>query len=147
MGARHHPILAILFAALVMGAPLAVAQQGDRGHDSGSPGDESGASGTTGDMNPPLGQRSSTDVEDPMSGTPGTMPDTAGGRTPSVGSLSPEQIRRVQQRLAESDHNPGPVDGIMGRRTREALRAFQRARGLEPTGEPDERTLAELGVE
>jgi peptidoglycan hydrolase-like protein with peptidoglycan-binding domain len=36
---------------------------------------------------------------------------------------------------------------VMGERTRAALREFQRARGLDPTGEPNERTLAELGVE
>ncbi len=149
MRAPHRPILAILFAVLVTGAPLAVAQQGGDqsggASDAGSPGDASGASGTTGDLNAPRGQRSSSDVEDPTSGTSGPMQGTAGGMAPAA--LSPEQVRRVQQRLAEADHDPGPVDGIMGRKTREALRAFQQARGLEPTGEPDERTLTELGAE
>ena len=35
----------------------------------------------------------------------------------------------------------------MGERTRAALREFQLARGIDPTGEPNERTLTELGVE
>ena len=138
MRAPHRPILAILFAMLVTGAPLAIAQQG---------GDQSdGASGTTGDLNVPSGQRSSSDVQDPTSGTSGPMQGTAGGMAPTS-ALSPEQVRRVQQGLVEANHDPGPVDGIMGQKTREALRAFQRARGLEPTGEPDERTLMELGAE
>jgi hypothetical protein len=88
-------------------APLAVAQQGS-GQGSESPGgNESGASGTTGDLSAPQGQKSSSDVQDPTSGTSGTM-------APAVAALSPEQVRRVQQRLAESGHDPGTVDGTMG---------------------------------
>jgi peptidoglycan hydrolase-like protein with peptidoglycan-binding domain len=78
-------------------------------------------------------------VQDPTSGD-GTM-------APAAAALSPEQVRRVQQRLVEVGHDPGTVDGIMGGRTRDALRSFQQSRGLEPTGEPDGRTLAELGAE
>jgi peptidoglycan hydrolase-like protein with peptidoglycan-binding domain len=66
---------------------------------------------------------------------------------PAVSNLSQEQVRRVQQRLVEFGHDPGTVDGIMGERTRDALRSFQQSRGIEPTGEPDGRTLAELGAE
>jgi hypothetical protein len=143
--APNHPFFAILFAALMAGAPLAVAQQGG-GQGSGSSdagssgGNESGASGTTGYLSAPQGQKSSSDVEDPTSGT-------TGGMAPAVAALSPEQVRRVQERLVEFGHDPGTVDGVMGERTRQALRSFQQARGLEPTGKPDGRTLAELGAE
>jgi peptidoglycan hydrolase-like protein with peptidoglycan-binding domain len=140
MRTPHHPFFAILFTALMASAPLAVAQQGS-GQGSESPGgNESGASGTTGDLSAPQGEKSSSDVQDPTSGTSGTM-------APAVAALSPEQVRRVQERLVEFGHDPGTVDGVMGEKTRQALRSFQQARGLEPTGEPDGRTLAELGVE
>jgi peptidoglycan hydrolase-like protein with peptidoglycan-binding domain len=66
---------------------------------------------------------------------------------PAVAALSAEQVRRVQQRLMEFGHDPGTVDGIMGERTRAALRSFQQSRGIESTGEPDERTMTELGAE
>ena len=148
MPTRHQPILAmVLLAAFAAGGATlpALAQQGGGGESTGgsdagpSGGDSSGASGTTGDLNAPQGQKSSSDVQDPTSGD-GTM-------APAAAALSPEQVRRVQQRLVEVGHDPGTVDGTMGEKTREALRSFQQARGLEPTGEPDGRTLAELGAE
>ena len=148
MPTRHQPILAmVLLAAFAAGGATlpALAQQGGGGESTGgsdagpSGGDSSGASGTTGDLSAPQGQKSSSDVQDPTSGD-GTM-------APAVATLSPEQVRRVQQRLVEVGHDPGTVDGVMGEKTREALRSFQQTRGLEPTGEPDGQTLAELGAE
>jgi peptidoglycan hydrolase-like protein with peptidoglycan-binding domain len=149
MPTRHQPILAmVLLAALAAGGATlpALAQQGGGGESTGgsdagpSGGNESGASGTTGDLSAPQGEKSSSDVQDPTSGTSGTM-------VPAVAALSPEQVRRVQERLVEFGHDPGTVDGVMGEKTRQALRSFQQTRGLEPTGEPDGRTLAELGAE
>ena len=148
MPTRHQPILAmVLLAAFAAGGATlpALAQQGGGGESTGgsdagpSGGDSSGASGTTGDLNAPQGQKSSSDVQDPTSGD-GTM-------APAAAALSPEQVRRVQQRLVEVGHDPGTVDGVMGEKTRQALRSFQQTRGLEPTGEPDGQTLAELGAE
>jgi hypothetical protein len=148
MPTRHQPILAmVLLAAFAAGGATlpALAQQGGGGESTGgsdagpSGGDSSGASGTTGDLNAPQGQKSSSDVQDPTSGD-GTM-------VPATAALSPEQVRRVQQRLVEVGHDPGTVDGVMGEKTRQALRSFQQTRGLESTGEPDGQTLAELGAE
>ena len=34
-------------------------------------------------------------------------------------------IRAVQKRLKELGFNPGPIDGVLGRRTIEAVKAFQ----------------------
>lgn len=39
--------------------------------------------------------------------------------------------KAIQLRLAELGYNPGPADGIMGRRTIAAVTTFQRARGLD----------------
>ena len=43
-------------------------------------------------------------------------------------------------------YEPGTADGLMGRRTRSALRAFQRAHGLAPSGQIDDATRAALGL-
>ncbi len=43
-------------------------------------------------------------------------------------------IRMVQERLAALGLDPGPVDGVRGRMTIAALRAFQADRGLAPDG-------------
>lgn len=45
-------------------------------------------------------------------------------------------IRTVQARLTTLGYDPGPVDGMMGPKTRTAIERFQRESGLERTGEP-----------
>jgi N-acetylmuramoyl-L-alanine amidase len=64
----------------------------------------------------------------------------------ALGHLWPvTEIRGVQQRLRNRGYyQDAPIDGRLGDATRSALTAFQRARGLEPTGEPDEATIAAL---
>ena len=44
-------------------------------------------------------------------------------------------VMDVQRHLEGLDYDPGPVDGIMGRRTENAIRAFQRFAGLTVTGD------------
>ena len=163
--------VALLLAALATGAAPTLAQDGGSGggqggqggQDGGGSGDgggqggqgggdnETGSSGTTGDLNAPQGQRSTSDVEDPGSGNPAVMPGSPAGAGDAAGMMMgdfpPERVRRVQERLTAAGFDAGPADGVMGGRTRAALREFQRARGLDPTGEPNGPTLEELGVE
>jgi peptidoglycan hydrolase-like protein with peptidoglycan-binding domain len=40
----------------------------------------------------------------------------------------------------------GPLDGIVGPRTRKALISFQRQQGLQATRQMDQRTVAALGI-
>lgn len=44
-------------------------------------------------------------------------------------------VRLLQQRLVALGFEVGPVDGLLGESTKEAIRAFQRSNGLEVTGE------------
>lgn len=53
-------------------------------------------------------------------------------------------VREIQQRLATLGYDPGPADGVMGRRTREAIRAFQKQQGLSEDGKPSNGLLASL---
>ncbi|HWM91647.1 MAG TPA: peptidoglycan-binding protein [Thermoanaerobaculia bacterium] len=50
----------------------------------------------------------------------------------------------VQARLSNLGYGPGAVDGELGDATRAAIRAFQKAEGLDPTGEPDDALRARL---
>lgn len=59
--------------------------------------------------------------------------------------LSHETVRRVQERLARAGFRPGRFDGIWGGGTEDALRDFQRARGLQPTGDLNPMTARALG--
>ena len=64
--------------------------------------------------------------------------------------LSGEARRLIQMGLTVAGHDPGLVDGVFGGRTRDALRAWQRAKGLEVTGHltrEQSEGLAELGRE
>src|SRR5215475_10365220 len=45
------------------------------------------------------------------------------------------KVRTAQQALADKGYHPGPVDGLMGPKTRAAVQEFQRKEGLEATGQ------------
>lgn len=57
---------------------------------------------------------------------------------------TPWNVRQVQERLAELAYAVGDVDGIMGPRTRGALRTFQEQNGVPITGEIDLPTVTAL---
>jgi hypothetical protein len=56
------------------------------------------------------------------------------------------QVRQVQEALKAQGHDPGPIDGVMGPQTQEALRAYQRSQNLTETGRLDAQTSEKLGV-
>ena len=61
--------------------------------------------------------------------------------------LSPDQVTvNVQEQLARAGYYDGPIDGILGPMTREAIAAYQADNGLAITSAIDEPTLATLGL-
>ena len=56
------------------------------------------------------------------------------------------QIRSAQQALQGNGMNPGAIDGIMGPRTQQAVRDYQKQHNLPQTGQLDAATLQKLGV-
>jgi Putative peptidoglycan binding domain len=50
------------------------------------------------------------------------------------------QVGQAQERLKAAGYNPGPIDGVLGPLTREALRRYQASQGLPTTGALDEAT-------
>jgi peptidoglycan hydrolase-like protein with peptidoglycan-binding domain len=56
-------------------------------------------------------------------------------------------VKKVQEALKEKGHDPGPIDGVMGPKTQEALRAFQQANNLKATGRIDSETAQKLGID
>ena len=55
-------------------------------------------------------------------------------------------VVRVQERLARSGYYRGPIDGVIGPRTRYAIRAYERSHGLPADGIIDRRLLATMGL-
>jgi peptidoglycan hydrolase-like protein with peptidoglycan-binding domain len=61
-------------------------------------------------------------------------------------SLEHKDIREVQQSLTDKGFDAGPVDGVMGRRTRSGIREYQKSESLPITGRLDVETAGKLGV-
>lgn len=57
-----------------------------------------------------------------------------------------ETLRLSQEKLTELGYNPGPADGLMGNRTRTAIKRFQRDYKLDETGTIDAKTLNILNM-
>ncbi|MEM1048696.1 MAG: peptidoglycan-binding domain-containing protein [Pseudomonadota bacterium] len=55
-------------------------------------------------------------------------------------------VQKAQSVLAEQGHDPGVLDGIMGRNTRRAILSYQASKELSPTGELDDATLESLAI-
>jgi peptidoglycan hydrolase-like protein with peptidoglycan-binding domain len=69
-----------------------------------------------------------------------------GSRRVTTDLSSTESIRRAQRALQDQGYYTSTVDGLLGPRTRAAIRNYQRDNRLPVTGELDERTASQLGV-
>ena len=100
---------------------------------------------------------SGADAATALAAPAGAGPDAASASAdPYVESLTPEALaaleqalsrsakRRIQLGLRARGHYSGLIDGIIGQQTRQAIRAYQEAEGLEPTGYLTERRLLSL---
>ncbi len=58
-----------------------------------------------------------------------------------------DQVKKIQEALKDKGQDPGTIDGIMGKKTHEAIRAFQKSNNLKVTGRVDKETADKLGVE
>lgn len=60
-------------------------------------------------------------------------------------NATPAVIMQIQRALQQAGHDPGAIDGIIGPQTMNALKSYQRAKGL-AVGDFTFRTLESLGV-
>ncbi|MCC4244023.1 L,D-transpeptidase family protein [Stappia indica] len=96
-------------------------------------------------------------------GLPGAVTDGEAGTVGSIGPTEPalqvpseplrilvtptsaqERLRDMQRVLDRLGYDPGPADGVMGRKTRAAIRLFQEGAELPVTGEPTDLVLRAL---
>src|SRR5438477_11143074 len=75
-----------------------------------------------------------------------TLTDTSYYNRSVYRGSSGSTVARVQERLARSGYYRGPVDGVMGPRTRYAIRVYERRHGLPADGIIDRRLLATMGI-
>lgn len=55
-------------------------------------------------------------------------------------------VLKLQKALKEKGFDPGPLDGVMGAKTKKAIALFQKSIGLEGSGEVGPKTLAALSL-
>ncbi|MFD0986757.1 peptidoglycan-binding domain-containing protein [Methyloligella solikamskensis] len=72
------------------------------------------------------------------------MAPASGGQGGGDASPPGDMVKAVQQTLADLGYAPGPVDGMMGRNTADAIRQFQKDRKLAETGEISPTLLQEM---
>ena len=73
----------------------------------------------------------------------GHLADRIAGKGPLVATrpaseqrLSHTQVEKIQELLRAQDFDPGPVDGVIGSQTRQAIKEFQRTAKLPADGHP-----------
>lgn len=83
----------------------------------------------------------------PLAGIEGAIDAAAAACGFSTLSLTRQDYQAIQEMLNAGGFDAGTPDGIWGEGSKSAMRRFQESQGLEPTGAPDRKTLAAMGVE
>jgi len=65
-------------------------------------------------------------------------------KTMGTTHLNNTQVRELQRLLTDKGFDTGPANGIIGPKTKQALRDYQTSQGLAATGQPDRETLRSL---
>jgi Putative peptidoglycan binding domain len=89
---------------------------------------------------------SDTPVTEGRFGDSGKADKSASPMSQASGMGSQQDVRQVQEALKNQGHDPGPIDGVMGPQTRQALREFQGANGLKQTGMLNSETKQKLNI-
>jgi His-Xaa-Ser repeat protein HxsA len=84
-------------------------------------------------------------VQQPQVKSGGTIQPLTSTSRPNADQLQ-LMIMRVQAALYSKGYDPGAIDGVLGETTRQALRQFQRDRGIPATGSMTTETLNALEV-
>jgi len=62
-------------------------------------------------------------------------------------SVSQSTVKAAQESLRDKGYQPGPIDGIVGPKTRSAVREYQKAESLPVNGQLNSETVARLGIQ
>jgi peptidoglycan hydrolase-like protein with peptidoglycan-binding domain len=101
---------------------------------------DKGTTGTSGSM-----QKDKAATGGSMSGGSSAGMDKA-DKAGAKSARGKEEVKAVQQALKDKGHDPGTVDGVMGPKTKQALKEFQKKEGLKESGRLDSETRAKLDM-
>ncbi|HEY7038567.1 MAG TPA: peptidoglycan-binding domain-containing protein [Methylomirabilota bacterium] len=78
----------------------------------------------------------------------GAADATAGTTRPGTAPQpAPRYVREAQRALRDLGYEPGPLDGVVGPRTRQALLKYQRSERIAATGRLDPETMVRLDIQ
>jgi peptidoglycan hydrolase-like protein with peptidoglycan-binding domain len=98
----------------------------------------------TGQLNPAAVATLGVSPDQLLAGTP----SPPGQPPPIIGNaLSRTSVEAIQSRLRDLNFYTGPVDGIWGGSTEQAIERFQQSRGLQPNGQLNPATITPLGLD
>ncbi|HEY3152463.1 MAG TPA: peptidoglycan-binding domain-containing protein [Candidatus Binatia bacterium] len=131
-------------AAVIVNAPYAWSQA--------SPGETGGEkSGSENRVqkptDPPMSGGQSTPGQAGVSRSEGTGMQSGTERRTAGGQWSKDKVKAIQEALKTKGFDPGTADGVVGPKTNQALRDFQKSNNLQATGRIDDKTASALGVE
>ena len=131
-------------AAVIVNAPYAWSQA--------SPGESGGQkSGSENRVqkptDPPMSGGQSTPGQAGVSRSEGTGMQSGTERRTAGGQWSKDRVKAIQEALKTKGFDPGTADGVVGPKTNQALRDFQKSNNLQATGRIDDKTASALGVE
>jgi peptidoglycan hydrolase-like protein with peptidoglycan-binding domain len=131
--------------ALLMNGPHVWAQATPGGTSEKKSGSESRAQKPT---DPPVtsSKEPGTSSQSGMSRSEGAGTQ-AGSESRGAGKWSKDKVKAIQEALKTKGFDPGPADGVVGPKTGQALRDFQKSQNLQVTGRIDDKTASALGVE
>jgi Putative peptidoglycan binding domain len=132
--------------AVVVNTPYAWSQAGQPGTGAApSAGQKSGSeSQVQKPTDPPVSSGRSSTARSEGTGmqSGGTEGRKAGGQ-----HWSKDKVKAIQEALKTKGFDPGAADGVIGPKTNQALRDFQKSQNLQVTGRIDEKTASALGVD
>ncbi len=102
-----------------------------------------------GQQNQRFGQQGYGQQQPMMRGQRGMQGSGQYAQPPRSGArlhLSANVVERIENALQRHGYNPGQIDGRWDRQARDAVRNFQQAQNLQPTGRLDLVTLSGLGL-
>jgi peptidoglycan hydrolase-like protein with peptidoglycan-binding domain len=86
-------------------------------------------------------------LDAPLAITASSEVTAAAARPGTPPQPAPRYVREAQRALRDLGYDPGPVDGVVGPRTREALVKYQRSEKIAVTGRLDPETMVRLDIQ
>jgi peptidoglycan hydrolase-like protein with peptidoglycan-binding domain len=95
---------------------------------------------------PPAGEVAKAEVTRKSKTSAEVESQTKADHQPKKATLSSAEVKQAQEALQAKGYDTGGIDGIIGPKTRQAIRDYQAAEKIQVTGTLNAETASRLGV-